>query len=423
MNIIRNAFKTRRDNPLMYRSHGLSHLTDVSQLYIHHKNISYNSNTIIPQAIGEAITFMAEGLNEGFVQIIHDENQVEVHATIPYEWKEAMVIPADLARVKILVLGNELVIYAEDNLKVPLSFTKTNDQAEYLMTFIGLLGLLGKGIIHNFDFKLSLERYMKKWDILDFIMLCENFYQENKQVNLEVKPISRDIFRGNNLREFELEDNPDNIPVKLLHLYERININEGFKALLVGPEYDNKLAVDMLIGELESIAIHNTTVHAAVLNDYERFDKWLNSHSGPIVVINDIQLLDFTGIESLNTILSEKEFVFGCANMNYNMYRKLRDEVLSKFSYVINEPIFNVSEIKCHLPESQYRDRVLKVYNAVTGSMELRKKLILSIGDLKNWIAYSESLGYKGAFNKVILPLAKGDLATEGELINIFNRF
>lgn len=59
-NIVKRAYRVRRNNQEIYKGYGFKHLSDATNYYVHPNNQSVNLTTTLAQSIGEAINLVSE---------------------------------------------------------------------------------------------------------------------------------------------------------------------------------------------------------------------------------------------------------------------------------------------------------------------------------------------------------------------------
>ena len=213
--IFKDAFSiVRSQSNEIYKGFGFRHLSDATKYYVHPNNISKTGTTTLCQPIGEAVALFCDLINgyrnnSHFGEIYFDMayGKYFLEITIPDDWHTNEVFDKKIVRYRALIDKDDIKLAAynqEDKCIVSV----TDDYLEHYKICIAFVITLVEDFLSNVDIRNAVN------DLLDnpveerFVMLCEDFYQLNKNETQKIIYLDIKEFNTESLEKFSL--NSDN---------------------------------------------------------------------------------------------------------------------------------------------------------------------------------------------------------------------
>ena len=226
--LIKYAFSQhRKKSDEIYKGFGFRHLSDVTEYYVHHHNVSKNGTTTLCQPISEGIALCMEFLKSFFDkkpigEFFYNQKSEKyfLEISIPQDWRDNGVFKKDVFRYRVFVDTHDIKLAAynqEDNF---IYSTNDNLMENYKICIV-FLAILAKDYLNNINLKNDVNELLKNYTAENFVILCENFYQSHKYENQNTVYFDIKNFNTKGYHKFsetfdkKIDDLPENEPVKI----------------------------------------------------------------------------------------------------------------------------------------------------------------------------------------------------------------
>ncbi|MCQ2974489.1 MAG: AAA family ATPase [Bacteroidales bacterium] len=330
MQPLKYAFKHVRVNTdQIYKGFGLCHLDDVTQYYVHPDNQSYKGTTTICQAIGDAVILCSELIssknNIGDIFFSENNNDFFVDINIPEDWRDNFVFEFNVFNYKVLYSYQNIKLACYDKNKKFIKDDFKHFHPKYKICLV-LAVILSKQLIEDEDFRSLFVDFISQPTKEKFIIICENFYQVNKDLDIELDWNDLSKYEIKTFKTFSniyknIKNNTEDIKTefKKIEIEKFLDTDFSEEQKLYIPNLAKEFVLDSSLHNLCN-AIKNNDIKAVLFHGPSGTGKTISCK----LICQEINL---PILETVNCTENLDEYVLG-------KYIPLDDKIIFKESYV-----------------------------------------------------------------------------------------
>ncbi|MBQ3656529.1 MAG: AAA family ATPase, partial [Bacteroidales bacterium] len=205
-NLFEETFSLHRETTdEIYKGFGFRHFSDVTDYYISPQNESEYGTTVLSQPVGEAVVLGYEFLksffdNKPIGKLYYNEQKQRYFAEIfiPQDWRDNNVFPQEIFCYRAHIVVDEIKISAYNKYDEYITFDHSSSLLSRYKICMFFFIVLMRSFFENDKIKNDIIEFIRNYTKENFVVLCEDFYQHNKNLCVNSKD-----YWGGGLKDFK----------------------------------------------------------------------------------------------------------------------------------------------------------------------------------------------------------------------------